>query len=252
MIAAPISVRLAAATAQAYHSRFETLAQMHGLWTHPLLARCQAGELNLADVRILVVQMYHFSCAFNRILASILAVCPDEASQFVIFQNLFDEMGEGNPAQSHPELFRRFIRAIGIADADLVTIPALPETQAMIDTYIGLAAKYGDLAALGAVCFASEGIVNTLYTQIYHGIQGCGPIDPADLIFFDLHINVDGDHAANLANLILPRLQSEAEAMPVQQAIAAAMDARVRFFDGILAQMNAMVPAVCLDAGAII
>jgi pyrroloquinoline-quinone synthase len=221
---------------------FEMLAQMHPLWTHPFLARCGNAELTLPEVQVLAVQMYKFSKEFNRILASILACCPDEAAQFVIVENLFDEMGQGDRTMVHPELFRRFTRAIGISDAELAAMPTQPETQLMIDTYLGLSEEYGYLSALGAVCFASEGIVHALYTQIYHGIRDSGPIDPAALIFFDVHIHVDDSHAANLADLIEPRLQSEAQVVAIQQAIGAAMDARVHFFDGILRSIAALEP----------
>lgn len=220
---------------------FETLAQMHPLWTHPLLMRCRAAELTLPEVQVLAVQMYKFSKEFNRILGSVLAQCPDEAAQLVILENLTDEMGEGDPEKMHPALFRRFTRAIGISDATLAEIPAAPETQYMIDTYLGLAQEYGYLNALGAVCFASEGIVNSLYTQIYHGICGCGPVAPEDLIFFELHIDVDEGHAANLVKLIQPRLVSAEQVAQMEQSITAAMDARVKFFDGILRQLDERV-----------
>jgi pyrroloquinoline-quinone synthase len=237
-------------TAEAMRS-FEVIAQMHPLWTHPFLARCGNADLTLSEVRVLAVQMYKFSKEFNRILASILAACSDEAAQFVIVENLFDEMGQGDRDLVHPELFRRFTRAIGISDAELVAMPTQPETQAMIDTYLGLSQEYGYLSALGAVCFASEGIVNALYTQIYHGIRDSGPIDPADLRFFDVHIHVDDSHAANLANLIEPRLQSTAQVVDIQRAIAAAMDARVQFFDGILRSIATLEPPVQTFAMAV-
>jgi pyrroloquinoline-quinone synthase len=219
---------------------FERQAQMHPLWTHPFLARCGNAELTLPEVQVLAVQMYKFSKEFNRILASILACCADEAAQFVIVENLFDEMGQGDRNLIHPELFRRFTRAIGIDDAQLAAMPATPETQFMIDTYLGLSQEYGYLSALGAVCFASEGIVNALYTQIYHGIRDCGTIAAEDLMFFEVHIHVDDSHAANLASLIEPRLQTEMQVAAMARAIGAAMDARVLFFDGILRQISTL------------
>jgi pyrroloquinoline-quinone synthase len=231
-----------------YMRSFEMLAQMHPLWTHPFLARCRGAALTLPEVQVLAVQMYKFSKEFNRILASILAGCPDEAAQFVIVENLFDEMGQGDRTLVHPELFRRFTRAIGISDAVLAATPTDPETQGMIDTYLGLSQEYGYVSALGAVCFASEGIVNALYTQIYHGIRDCGLVlDAADLMFFEVHIHVDDSHAANLATLIEPRLTTEDQVVEMQRAISAAMDARVQFFDGILRRIDRLVAVPSAD-----
>jgi pyrroloquinoline-quinone synthase len=216
---------------------FLSLTKHHSLWTHPFLLRCQIGSLDLAEVRILAVQMYKFSKEFNRILAKILSECPDEQAQWVILANLMDEMGQGDLTQAHPELFRRFTRSIGISDAELDAIPAAPETTEMINTYLGLVPEYGYLGALGAVCFASEGIVNALYTQLYQGIQGQTPLSKESLIFFDLHIHVDDDHAENLAKLIEPRIHNDLQAENIYSAVLKAMDARVRFFDGIQRQI---------------
>jgi pyrroloquinoline-quinone synthase len=212
--------------------------QVHPLWNHNFLNKCKAGQLTLLEVKILAVQMYKFSKEFNRILAGILSRCPDENAQLVILENLFDEMGQGNPQVAHPELFRRFTRALGIDDTMLGVIPAEPETQGLIETYLTLPHRYTYLAALGAVCFASEGIVAALYTQLYQGIIGATPIPVESLIFFEVHINVDDGHAAKLLALIEPRITTTEEAMILHRAVVEALDARVRFFDGIERQIS--------------
>lgn len=212
---------------------FHHLAENHPLWKHPFLAKCRTGRLTLPEVRCLAVGMYQFSKEFNRILAGIMSCCSDESVQLIILENLYEEMGEGNPTRAHPALFRHFTRELGIDDTTLETLPASHETQALIETYLNLPHQYGYLAALGAVCFASEGIVNVLYGQLQKGIAGAGSFAPESLIFFDLHIDLDGDHAAKLEAVVEPRITTAEEAKRVQRAIGAAMNARVRFFDGI-------------------
>jgi pyrroloquinoline-quinone synthase len=216
---------------------FSALTQNHPLWNHEFLLRCRTGQLTLPEVQVLAVQMYKFSKEFNRILASILSRCPDENAQLVIMDNLFDEMGQGDLNQAHPELFRRFTREIGIADDALAIAPTAQETLNMIATYLDIPHQYGYLAALGAVCFASEGIVSSLYSQLYRGIVGAAPFPKESLVFFEVHIHVDDSHAANLARLIEPRVTTQEQAAEVNRAILQAMDARVQFFDGIQRQV---------------
>jgi len=223
---------------------FRQITERHPLWRHPLLEKCRDGRLSLAEVRVLAVQMYKFSQAFNRILASIMSCCPDEAAQLVIMENLQDEMGNGNPAHSHPELFRRFTRSLGIDDGTLLLTDPEPETEEMINTYLSLSHDYGYLAALGAVCFASEGIVNSLYTQIRQGIVGSSPFSQDALVFFEVHIDLDVDHAAHLEALIEPRLKTVEESINIHRAIKTAMDARFSFFNGIQRASNT-VSALC-------
>jgi pyrroloquinoline-quinone synthase len=227
---------------------FRKIAQTHPLWTHPFLVKSRTGQLNLGEVRCLAVGMYQFSKEFNRILAGIMACCPETSAQLVILENLYDEMGEGDASRSHPALFRRFTRELGIDDATLDALPPNPETQALIGTYLSLSHQYGYLAALGAVCFASEGIVNALYAQLQNGITGAAAFPPDSLIFFDLHIDLDGDHAAKLEAIVEPRIQTSEEVERVQRAILDAMNARVRFFDGIDRQAGQLSSSAKLPA----
>ncbi|MBU7586151.1 MAG: iron-containing redox enzyme family protein [Nostoc sp. TH1S01] len=228
---------------------FQELTVNHPLWTHPFLKRCRTENLSLSDIQILAIQMYKFSKEFNRILARILSCCPDETAQLVILDNLFDEMGQGYISQSHPELFRRFTRVIGIDDHTLAALPTAPETQALIETYLRIPSQYGYLAALGAVCYASEGIVSSLYTQLYRGIVGSTPLPNESLIFFELHIDVDDSHAAKLAAVIEPylRMNNDEIYLPIQLAILEAMEARCQFFNGIERQIcqNLRTKVVC-------
>jgi pyrroloquinoline-quinone synthase len=218
---------------------FREIAANHPLWKHQFLSRCRTSNLSLPDVQVLAVQMYKFSKEFNRILASILSYCPDETAQLVILENLFDEMGQGDVSQSHPELFRRFTRAIGIDDHTLAALPTAPETRTLIETYLGISSKYGYLAALGAVCYASEGIVSSLYSQLYRGITGSAPLTKESLIFFEVHIDVDDSHAAKLSAVIEPHICMSNEDLDtkIRLAIVDAMDARFQFFDGIERQI---------------
>lgn len=217
------------------------LSAVHPLWTHEFLGRCRSGQLILPEVRVLAIQMYKFSKAFNRILARIMSCCPDEFAQLVILENLFDEMGGGNLKHTHTELFRRFTRALGIDDDTLEATPPEPETQAMIETYLDSSYQYGYLAALGAICFASEGIVNSLYSQLRAGIVGTAPLSKEAMSFFEVHIDLDDEHAAHLEALIEPRLTTEEDAINLQQAISKAMDARLQFFNGIQRKISQSV-----------
>jgi pyrroloquinoline-quinone synthase len=228
MLAAP-----AGATRSTTIRRLRQLGKAHALWTHPFLAKCTAGGLTLSDVRALASQMYRFTREFSPLLARILAACPDEEVRVVIGENLFEELGEGDPRKTHVEMFRKFTRAIGLDDARLNAIPAEPETRRLIDVYLSLSDRYGYLPALAAVCFASEGIVSTLYARLQNGIENAVSLTADDLIFFDLHIKVDSGHAAALIEVLEPRLEDGSELVGAVAAVLEAMDARRGFFDGV-------------------
>jgi pyrroloquinoline-quinone synthase len=215
-------------------TRFRQVAEAHPLWRHPFVERCRSGQLTLPQVRVLGAQMYKFCHQFPSFLGMALAACPEEDARLVIGENLWEELGEGDPQRAHAALFRRFTRALGIDDAQLATIPAQPETAALIDTYRNLSDRFGVLGILGALCYASEGIVAALYSHIQAGLLQASPFDREALMFFEVHIHVDDGHADKLESILLPMLRTPQDEDLVAQAIGVALDARCRFFDGVL------------------
>jgi pyrroloquinoline-quinone synthase len=228
-------------------TRFRRVAEDHPLWRHPFVERCRSGRLTLAQVRVLGAQMYQFCHQFPSFLALALAACPQEEARVVIGENLWEELGEGDPQRAHASLFRRFTRALGLTDAQLYAQPALPETAALIDTYRALSERYGVLGILGALCYASEGIVAALYTQIQGGLQHSLALDRDALLFFELHIHVDDGHADKLESVLLPMLRTTKDVLLVELAIRSALDARCAFFDGILRKAERLDAAVAVD-----
>lgn len=53
--------------------------------------------------------------------ASVLGITPDENIQYVLSDILYDEYGQGNLSQSHMQLYRNFMMAIGIQIKDAST-----------------------------------------------------------------------------------------------------------------------------------
>ncbi|HEY2979400.1 MAG TPA: iron-containing redox enzyme family protein [Burkholderiaceae bacterium] len=215
-------------------ARFKQVAAAHALWRHPFVERCRAGQLTLAQVRVLGAQMYKFCREFPRFLATALAACQHEEQYMVIGENLWDELGKGDPQQAHAALFRRFTKALGLDDAQLSVIPAQPETAALVDTYMDLTRRYGVLGILGALCYASEGIVGDLYSQIQRGLLRALPFNKEALVFFEVHVHVDDGHADQLESILLPMLRTQHDMQIVELAINDALHARCRFFDGVL------------------
>jgi pyrroloquinoline-quinone synthase len=213
---------------------FRAIAQAHPLWQHPRGECCRSGRLTPAQVRVLGGQMHKFCREFPRFLAKALAACPHDDARMVIGENLWEELGEGDPQRAHAALFRRFTRALGLRDEQLAAVPAERETTALIDTYLRLADGDEALGILAALCYASEGIVGALYTQIQKGLLNALPLDREALMFFEVHIHVDDGHADKLETVLLPLLATPQDVQVAEQAIRTALDARCRFFDGVL------------------
>src|SRR5438046_5574073 len=112
-----------------------------------------------------------------------------------------------------------------MTDAQLAAVRVEPETKALVDAYRNLSDAFGLLGILGALCYASEGIVAALYTHIQTGLLRAAPFEREALMFFEVHIHVDDGHADKLESVLLPMLHGPREVHFVEQAIRSAMDA---------------------------
>lgn len=223
--------------------RMRERAHSHRLWQHPFVERCRAGHLSHAEIQVLAVQMYKFSREFPGFLAGALVHCEDEAARIVIAENLWEELGEGDPAKTHAELFRRFTRALGIDDGTLEAAPMLPGTQHLVDTYRALSRQADPREILSALCYASEGIVAALYTLIQGGLLNDGRFSREALCFFEVHVAVDDGHADKLEALLLPMLATPGSLKAAEAALDLAMNARCRFFDSVMDAVHATATA---------
>lgn len=89
----------------------------HFLWDH--LAR---GEYDLAFLRRFALHYYEHVRVFRLYLAGAMTVVPVEAFQVILSEVIADEFGvrlHGEPdVDGHPELFRRFMRSLGLSEDD--------------------------------------------------------------------------------------------------------------------------------------
>ncbi len=213
--------------------RFKQLVTRHEMWRHPFLVRCRSSTLSRAEIEVFALQAYMFSREFVRFLGAIMAACDDEEARLIIAENLWDEMGGGQPQLTHPTLYRRFTRALGYSDEQLEATERSPETAHLVNTYLTSATRNGYVPALGALCYASEGLVGTLYTQIATAILSTASVPKEALLFFELHIGVDDGHAEKLESIISRRVTNDTQANDVANAVTEALNARCRFFDGV-------------------
>lgn len=229
-------------------SALRELAQGHPLLRHPFITRSRAGVVTLDEVRVLATQMYQFSREFGRILAAVFFSCPEETARQVIAENLLEELGDTNLRLTHAGLLRQFTRALNISDSDLDGSGVRPETAALIRTYLALPGKYGFLGALGAVGFASEGIVSELYTQLQTGIKGTSPpMRASAMAIFEVQVSPATAQIRKLASLVEHGLDSPESLEQVTGAIAEAMDARMQFFDGVVREARESTLGMLFD-----
>ncbi len=226
---------------------------------HPLLERIATGNLPdvVASITFLLSEYYHYSHQFTRYLTAVMANLEAPKSRSALVRNAADESGFIAPDEAaellrngidpehakapHPELFRRFLRAIGAKPEEILRGKPYVATLAWVEAFRGLCMHGGEIQGVGALGIGTEGIVAVMYRRILRGIAIAWPNMAArDRVFFDLHAVVDDDHAHTLREIAVAFAEEPEGRRELAVGVYRALVMRAAFFDEMMAEIDAM------------
>ena len=192
------------------------------LLKHPFYRAWSKGELPLETLREYAGQYYHFESNFPRYVAGVYAKETDGARRRVLLENLVDEEGR---SPTHPELWRRFARAIGARDPG-VDVPARRRgTRDLLATYARYALDGSVSAGLGAL-YSYESIFPEVAAEKARGLRAHYGLRSRDALeFFRIHESADVAHSAAERALLRSHLETSATA---RRQAAAGVNAAIR------------------------
>ncbi|MEM7306631.1 MAG: iron-containing redox enzyme family protein [Planctomycetota bacterium] len=226
-------------------------ARAHRAVQHPFLRALADGAFGVrthAAARALGHAYAGYSQWFPRYLRALIARMPAEDYRDLLRRNLDEEQGHLDPADRevlasmgidpcdvegvpHPELFRRFCVAIGLAEADLAQ-PPLPTIEWRAG-FLGAMRAGTPAFGVGALGLGTESIVATVYTLVIRGLERVEGLSRRDRIFFDLHCYVDDQHQKDLLAIAQELAQEPAGAAEVEHGLRLALALREEFFDAL-------------------
>src|SRR5260370_6272119 len=177
------------------------------LLKHPCYQDWQAGKLSREALQLYAAQYYRHVEAFPKHLR-VLAARTEGPLQGLIRENLAEEE---NPAGSHPKLWRDFAAAVGVGEDDITCCPALPGTQAVVQT---LREICGDrpVAEAVAALYAYESQVPEIATTKIGGLKKFyGVTQPEGLAYFEVHEEADKAHRAAWRGLLERQADGDGE-----------------------------------------
>jgi pyrroloquinoline-quinone synthase len=158
------------------------------LLKHPFYQDWQMGRLTRQDLQLYAAQYYRHVEAFPRHLR-VLAARAEGPIRDIILENLAEEE---NPSRPHPKLWRDFAATLGVNEEDITCCPALPGTQAVVETFreiVGDRPVVEAVAALYAYEAQVPEIATTKIEGLYYGINS-----NKGLAYFVVHEEADKAH----------------------------------------------------------
>ena len=217
---------------------------------------------NLPDLRgafrDFACHYYGYSSHFPRYLAALISRLEGSEDRQALLDNLSEESGCYSPEDlakmdacgiqaewvanvPHPELFRRFRRALDVSDG----APAKEslEVVAWREMLLSVISDGSAAEAVGALGLGTEGIVPALYRPFVDGLRRVGELSGRDQVFFGLHTLVDDRHQATLQALACKLASTASGRHELALGMTKALAMRDAFWSWLHQRALAMAPA---------
>lgn len=218
-------------------------AKSHRINTHPLLTHMAEHGLPTEIAQLLLSNYYVNNRVFHLHIAAQSLSTP-LSMRGEMYENLVDELGNGEFEQAHPNLFMHSFDTIGRPD----TIRPQPESLALLNTKILYTFLSGDYRyGVGGLGFIELSMPDQM-RKILSGLRRSGLSEP-DLIFWDLHITIDEAHGESWFDEMRVFVDSPDRAQKTLEGGMALLDARAGMFDGVWAAMQQERPVLAAVSG---
>ncbi len=206
----------------------------HPALVHPFLERFGEGDASEEGVRTFAIQYYRHVRVSRLYLAALISNCrDDEGLQLALAGILFDEYGHLNPEETHPALYRRFLRALGVNEEEWEVPRTLPEIELYIENHYALCRHPDIRLGLGALGPASEWPVPPIYVRLAEGLKKSAGLPEEALEIFTSHVTMDVEHARIMMNAVAPYAEDEEGQGRVREGAVRSLEARSVMLDGL-------------------
>jgi pyrroloquinoline quinone (PQQ) biosynthesis protein C len=131
---------------------------------------------------------------------------------------------------AHPELYRRFLKSLGIHNIDKPDTCVSEWREALLH-YLQTASQ---AEMIGAIGLGTESVVKHIYPYIIKSINSYTSLKLFDYVFFPLHTEVDDTHGEIILQITEDIIQQdEQQAALVRKGMLTALDLRSKYWDAM-------------------
>jgi pyrroloquinoline quinone (PQQ) biosynthesis protein C len=218
------------------HARMSLVLNMYEEIGEPSRLRDRLHLLLLQEGCVTTTQLAH---AMEQVASANHAegVVSHLIARGIVSRSVVARIMEENTARAHelthPALFRRFLRALGLTDEVLMNQQPIAATTAFNLACSDIFRNGHWLEGMGAIGPGTECIVPQIYGKILQGIKRSECVSEADYVFWTVHVQCDEGHGRNIIEAVRPLLTSSLECEQVWRGAMNALDARSRWLDGL-------------------
>lgn len=204
-----------------YREELRRIQSRHPFYSkgQPFWRECIRGRLELSDIRAWALDVYPLVRDFSRLYIAVASKCPDERTLTFLAETIFEETGSGVEAESHPTLFRGFMRSIGLEESG---IPELPPTKAGRDCleYCWKTVRDGSfLEGLALVGIGIERPLPGFFKVIAGAFRRRYGLESSALKYFAVHSVADVKHSQVAARIVSEQARTKEERESIRRVL---------------------------------
>jgi S-adenosylmethionine-diacylglycerol 3-amino-3-carboxypropyl transferase len=144
---------------------------------------------------------------FSRPMAALVARLPLHKDRIDIIHNIVEEHGDFSIESYHSTTFKRFLSTIDISAEHMLNLAPSPAVTMFNYALMG-ASVHEDLL----IAIACNGIIEYAFADISaciaHHVVECGWVDAENLVHYNLHADIDKQHAEEFFTIIEPYMSN--------------------------------------------
>lgn len=213
-----------------FSDKLKNTVKNHDILRHPWLLE-KKENIQLSDMVLWLQQEYHVSVAFVNWFLYTAAKTDNQKAKIVLVRNIWEELGEGNPEETHVSILNGFLNELGFPEDRRILLSETRQYLEKMKEIVQISFYHG----LGALGPANEYLLKLEYTimsQLYKKLQDRHNLPIAK--FFQINLNADEGHAQKMFELIEEVSTNVSERIKVEEGNEMALEARNLFYDGLV------------------
>jgi len=162
---------------------------------HPMSIHMFSGSPTPREIALFLEHHWLRSCRFYQLVVEFAQLRHEFSDLTVLYDNLYDETGSGDPAKAHPPLLQRLMAQLGLPSS-FGARAVMREEQVYLNNRVRCA-RHEDPAWGYAVLYAIEAVTCVNHGSIYQMLRKAGVSEHA-CEFHRMHGMVDDGHAAHM------------------------------------------------------
>ena len=239
-------------------------AKNHRALNHPYLLALEDGTFGdpEAALKDFAAQYLGYTSWFPRYLTAAISKLDNPQHRLHLIENLTEESGflpeeelevlnemgiatewvQGIP---HPELFKRFQRAMHI---DCKNVEYCDEAVIWREMFLNAINNSSAEEAVGAMGLGTEAIVKYIYHRLINAIKKHTNLTLEQYVFFELHTEVDDEHGKILMDIAEEMASTEQARRDLRKGMLKALNLRCMFWDAMYERANKLSPVEMVAA----